>query len=142
MDRIGKGPATHVPVGPRPMGAWAQSDSHVKTYKILRSSHMFNGWTTCPYKNYKPKSYDTEISADGDFWGCTPYFNVPRAPGSKGPRVQGPPNGSKGILWEGPRSPRGPHGDPIGSNLGIPGFPYGIPSFPPGIPGFPQGSLG
>ena len=38
--------------------------------------------------------------------------------GSMGPRVQGPPNGSKGILWEGPRSPpRGPHGDPMGSNL-------------------------
>ena len=30
-------------------------------------------------------------------------------------------NGSKGILWEGPRAPLGSHGDPMGSNLGIPG---------------------
>ena len=59
--------------------------------------------------------------------------------GSKGPRVQGPPNGSKGILWEGPRSPPGIPWGTMGSNLGIPG---GIPSFPPGIPGSPPGIPG
>ena len=64
----------------------------------------------------------------------------PRAHGSKGPWPMAP-NGSKGILWEGPRAPLGSHGDPMGSNLGIPGFPLGIPRDPPGIPGFPPGVL-
>ena len=36
----------------------------------------------------------------------------------------------------------GSHGDPMGSNLGIPGFPYGIPSYPLGIPGSPPGIPG
>ena len=40
-------------------------------------------------------------------------------------------NGSKGILWDGPRAPQGSHGDPMGSILGIPGFPPGIPRVPP-----------
>ena len=50
------------------------------------------------------------------------------------PWVQGPPNGSKGILREGPRAPLGSHGDPMGSNIGIPGLPLGIPRDPLGIP--------
>ena len=67
---------------------------------------------------------------------------APWAHGSKGPWVQGPmahgpwpPMGPRGSYGRVQGPPRGPHGDPMGSNLGIPGFPYGIPSFPLGIPG-------
>ena len=56
--------------------------------------------------------------------------------------VQGPPNGSKGILWEGPRAPLGSHGDPMGSILGIPGLPQGSQGTPVGIPWDPPGIPG
>ena len=49
---------------------------------------------------------------------------------------RGAPNGSKGILWAGSHEPPlGSRGDPMGSNLGIPGFPHGIQRYPQEIPG-------
>ena len=75
--------------------------------------------------------------------------------GSLGPMVPWPmaPNGSKGILWEGPRALLGSHGDPMGSNLGIPGYDKGsgapapshrffIDFLSPWVPGPPLGSQG
>ena len=58
--------------------------------------------------------------------------------GPKGPRAQGskdPPMGPRGSYGRVQGPPRGSHGDPMGSILGIPGFPYEIPSFPLGILG-------
>ena len=70
--------------------------------------------------------------------------------GSKGPRVQGPPNGSKGILWEGPRSPPGIPWGSYGIHPRDPWVPLWDPIVPPGDPWVPprvpwvppQGSLG
>ena len=66
--------------------------------------------------------------------------------GSKGPRVQGPPNGSKGILWEGPRAPPGFPWGSYGIQPRDPWVPLWDPIVPPrdpwGVLHTPHGSLG
>ena len=57
--------------------------------------------------------------------------------GSKGPRVQGPPNGSKGILWEGPRSPPGIPCGSYGIQPRDPWVPLWDPIVPPRDPWVP-----